>query len=126
MRTRSACLTLPRPTRSAALVLEADEIEDLPAGDHHGIAQVDVQSRELAEIELPESLLVETVESLDLQGPAIVQHDVEQQRSQQIERQHGRDELFGRLLARDQFTQDREDFLEVRGVAAVRIDERAV
>src|SRR5262245_66307486 len=120
MRTPSS---LPRSTRGEPLILESDQIEYLPTRDQHRIEQIDLRSVYLPEIELPEALFVETVESLHVQRRAIFQHDVEQQRRKQLLREQHRNELVRRGLARDQLAQHGQYLLEIGRVAAIGIDD---
>src|SRR5258708_1255345 len=85
----STRVTMQRTTEGNSPVFQSNEIEYLSTGDQCGINQVEAtglpQSRDLLRRQLPEFLLIETVESLDLQGCSIIQHDVEEDWSQQIQ-----------------------------------------
>src|SRR6185436_9797613 len=83
-------------------------------------------SGEFSDLELPEFLLVETVESLDLQRCSIVQHDVEHNGSKQVQRERGGNELLGGLFARHQFTENGQHLFEIRGIAAIGIHDRSL
>src|SRR4030081_1418781 len=97
----STRVTMPRTTKGDSLVFESNEFEYLSTGDQYGINQVEgtglPQPGDFRCTELPEFFLINTVKPRDLQRRSIVQHDVEHDGSQQIQRQYGRNKLLCRL-----------------------------
>src|SRR5258708_7660394 len=101
---------VPRATQGNALGFQSNAIEYLSTGNQYGINQVKeaglAQSGDFPFVQLPEFILIKTVEPLDLQRCSVIQHDVEHDGSKQIQRQRGRNELLSRRSACDQFSQD--------------------
>src|SRR5689334_17319720 len=85
----SPCIAMPRSTERNALVLQSNEVEYLPTGQHDGIDQVEVpglpQTGDVFRSELPEFFFIKTVKPLDLQGCAVIQHDVEHDGRKQVQ-----------------------------------------
>src|SRR5262245_24450749 len=96
--TLSTRAAVPCTTQGDALVLQPNELEYLSAGDHYGVNQIKgagvPQPGDFRFTELPEFLLIDTVQPCDLQGRFIIQHDIEHDRRQQIQGQQRGNELL--------------------------------
>src|SRR6185503_13371262 len=114
--TVSARVAMPRTADGGALVSHPDELEHLPTAEQHRVDRVEVarfpELRDVAFIELSEFLLIDAVKPGERQRCAIVQGDVEQNRSKQAQREQGGNELLGCRLACNELVQDGQNPLQ--------------